>query len=216
LPLQKSAPCGWLHCAWQPPVTCDSQFAYPCDWHWIWQLMFACAWQLPWHAAWQVTGVHCAGCPWQLTLHCAPHVSLHDASHCVWFALLWQLPEQLASQSALHDPSQLKLGAVHPPWQLLSHCVVQLALIDAVHWPLQLASSCAEHCTSTLTGVHCAVHPPDVSTVQVSSPEKSMLPHDAMTVARALPGAKATRAPAMDAATAAKNDERADMEGLLP
>jgi hypothetical protein len=85
--------------------------------------------------------VQLAGCPVQLAWHCAPHVSLQEASHCVWLPLLEQSPEQWASQSPLHDPSQLKLGAVQPPVQLLSHEVWHVASMLAVHPPLQLASS---------------------------------------------------------------------------
>jgi hypothetical protein len=103
---------------------------------------------------------------------------LHEASHCDWLALLEQSLEQCPSQSLLQDPSQLKFPPVQPPLQLLSQVDWQFASMVAVHWPLQLASSCAEHWTSTLIGVQFAVHPPDVSIVHVSFPEKSMSPHD--------------------------------------
>jgi hypothetical protein len=177
--------------------------------------MFAWAWQLPWHAAWHVTGLQLGAVPVQLPWHSAPHVSLHEASHCAELALLEQSPVQWASQLSVQEPSQLKLPLVQPPVQLDSHDAVQLASMFTLHWPLQLASSCAEHCTSTLMGVHCAVHPPDVSSVHVSVPLKSMFPHSEMTVAPAVAGEKTTNAPTMPPATAAKSDERRNMASLL-
>jgi hypothetical protein len=103
---------------------------------------------------------------------------LHEASHWVVSPAVWQWPLQCPSQSPEHVPSQLKLPE-QPPVQLASQVVTShdtLAL--ALQFPLQLASSCAWHWTSTLTGVHWAVQPPEVSIVHVSVPLKSMFPHD--------------------------------------
>jgi hypothetical protein len=61
---------------------------------------------------------------------------------------------------------------MHEPEQLL----VQLASMLPEQPPLQLASSVAEQLTWRFIGVHWAVHPPEVSNVQDSFPERSMLP----------------------------------------
>jgi hypothetical protein len=180
------------------------------------QLKFACAWQLPWHAAWHDTAEHIPGDPVQLAWQFVPHDWLHEAVHSLWFMSDAHCAEQWPWQSVSHEPWQLKLGAVQPPMQLLTQVALQLASMVPWQVPPHEASSDAAQVTSKLTGMQLPVHPPEVSSVQLSLPVRSMLPQADRYVAWAVAGKKATRAPSMKPATAAKNLGRGNMESLLP
>lgn len=105
-------------------------------WHFTLQSRFALAEQLPLQLA-SHFAEHVAdgGVPVHFALQCAPHVALQDAAHWLLFAFeehsAWQLP----SQSASHDPWQLKLPGF----------AMQLASHDALQLPVQLASTVAVH-----------------------------------------------------------------------
>jgi hypothetical protein len=175
--LQKSAPVSAEHCVLQPPVTVVEHIADPISWQLMSQLKFACAWQLPWHESWHWVMHETDGdVPMQPTLQWAPHVCWHDAVHCDWFMSelhwAWQCPLQSASQlpEQLNDPGLPMQLVMHEPSQVL----VQLASMEPMHVPPQLASSCAEQLASTFTGVQLAVQPPDVSNWQLLVPDVSM------------------------------------------
>jgi hypothetical protein len=143
--------------------------------------MFALPSQLPLqlalHFASQVAE---GGVPWHFPLQLPEQVALHDASHSLWFAD----DEHLPLQSAEHVPSQLPWQsnepgfALHDPVQLPVHDVLQSTLADALHCPLHCTSSLPAQAASNVSGVHCAVHPPCVSTLHCASARTSMLPHD--------------------------------------
>jgi hypothetical protein len=105
----------------------------------------------------------------------------------------WQVPEQSAS----HEPWQSKLPglAMQLPMQLPLQVAVQFTSAEAMQLPLQLASSCAAHAAWKLTGVHCAVQPPDVWSWQFAFACTSMLPHDERMSARAVAGVATMNAP---------------------
>jgi hypothetical protein len=98
--------------------------------------------------------------PW----HWAPQLALHEASHCAVLAFDWHDPWHVPEQSASHEPSQSKLPgfALQLAMQVPLQLAVQFTSADAVHCPLQLASSCAAHAAWKLTGMHWAVQPPEV------------------------------------------------------
>jgi hypothetical protein len=98
--------------------------------------------------------------------------------------------------------------------QVLSQVPVQLASIDPLQLPLQLASRSAEHWSWKFGAVHCVLQSADAARLQVVPASRSMPPQSLRTIAWAVRGNKATRAPKVDAATAAKN-LRENMEGLL-
>jgi hypothetical protein len=58
------------------------------------------------------------------------------------------------------------------------HDVLQSTEAEALHDPLQLASSWPAQAASNDTGVHFAVQPPDVSTLHCAEALTLMLPHD--------------------------------------
>jgi hypothetical protein len=162
------------------------------------QLRFACAVQLPlqlamhwaWHDAIGGVPVHCA-------LQCPPQLALQEAAHCAWLELAEQDPLQCPSQSASQDPWQLNMPgfAMQLAMQLPVQLVLQFTSADAVHPPVHDASSCAEHAASKLIGVHWAVQPPEVCSVQEAFACTSMLPHEERRSARALRGVARRRAP---------------------
>jgi len=152
----------------------------------------------------------------QLAWQFVPHDWLHEAVHSLWFMSDAHCAEQWPWQSVSHEPWQLKLGAVQPPMQLLTQVALQLASMVPWQVPPHEASSDAAQVTSKLTGMQLPVHPPEVSSVQLSLPVRSMLPQADRYVAWAVAGKKATRAPSMKPATAAKNLGRGNMESLLP
>jgi hypothetical protein len=173
--------------------------------------------QLPWQLAWHFAShdadggvpVHCAlqRVP-QLALHWAEHWPMQSAMLPLPMHWPVHVPEQLPSQSVSHDPWQLKLPglAEHDPVQLPMQLPVHDADALPVQPPMQLASSCAEHATSKLTGVHCAVHPPFVSTEQLMLPADSTAPpHAERTSALALP---ANKTPTAASAAATSEDQR--------
>jgi hypothetical protein len=91
---------------------------------------------------------------------------------------------QLPLQSVSHDPSQEKLPPVHPPVQLLSHWVMlQLALAEALHIPLQLASRSAEHWSWKFGAVHCVAQSADAARLQVVPASRSMPPQSVRMIA---------------------------------
>jgi hypothetical protein len=61
---------------------------------------------------------------------------------------------------------------LHVPW----HEVVQLASTIAVQPPWHDAYSLPSHAAWTLIGVHCAVQPPEATTLQLAFAETSILP----------------------------------------
>ncbi len=120
--------------------------------------------------------------------------------HSDWLASDWHSAWQLPEQSASQEPSQLKLPglAVQLPLQFAWQFVLHDAVAVAVHPPLHDAWSCAEHEAWKLMGVHCAVHPPEVSSVHCALAWTSMFPHEDRMSARAArgtdPSANAARA----------------------
>jgi hypothetical protein len=121
--------------------------------------------------------------PVQLPSHLLLAVALHDASHWLLLASELHCAVQSASRLASHSPWQLKLGgsALQCAWHVVtSHDAVHVASAVAVHCPLQLTSSFPAQAASIEMGVHMAVQPPDVSTVQVSSARTSIFPHAPM------------------------------------
>src|SRR5579863_8165695 len=103
--------------------------------------------------------MHCA-------LHRVPQLALHEAWHWPMQSPMFPLeehcpmhvPEQFPSQLVSQEPVQEKLPwlAMHCPMQLPWQLPMHDACTLPVHFPMQLVSSCAEHATSKLTGVHCA------------------------------------------------------------
>jgi hypothetical protein len=190
------------------------QLASALDWQLMSQLKFACAVQLPWHSAWHcVSHVADGGVPSQLPWQRALHEAWHSDEQFSSEESDEHWLEHWPLQSESHEPWQLNDPgfAVHCVLQFPSHVVVQSAVTLPVHWPEQLASTES----SQLTGVHWAVQPPEVSNVHDSLPEKSMLPHEAIGFAFAVPGVKSARAPSDDAAIKAKSEVRVAMEECL-
>jgi hypothetical protein len=163
-----------MHPPVQPAVADDSH------------MKFACTLQLPlqlaWHSAMQFGGV-----PLQLMLHSLEQLALHWPMQVVMSPLELHCPLHEASHLAEQSPEQLKLPGEQPPMHLPVQSAVQLPLTDPEHIAVTLAVQ--------FTGVQSAMHPADVSNVQVRpvAPAKSIPPHAAMGAAWAVFGLKATR-----------------------
>jgi hypothetical protein len=152
----------------------------PIAWHMIWHcaLIFAVqdpvqhAWHFAMHVALGGATLHCA-------LQFAEQLALHEPLHCETFPLDEHCPSQSALHCALHCALQSNMPgfALHEPVHVPEQFVVHDTSAETLQLPLQPTSSFASHAMSTLIGVHCAVHPPDVSTLQFAFAEMSMLPH---------------------------------------
>jgi hypothetical protein len=140
-------------------------------------------WQLPVHWASQLAD---GGVALQVTSHWLVQLALHWPMQSVVPLIEEHIPLHDASQLALQLPEQLTIPglAVHSPMHIVSQLPVQVALAEPEHIAVTLAVQ--------LTGVHCAVHPPDVSNVQdrLVAPAKSIPPHAAMGAAWAVFGVK--------------------------
>jgi hypothetical protein len=145
---------------------------------------------------------------WMLQL--LEQLAWQEAVHSSVFALDEQLPLHDASQSVSHEPWQSKLPGLpeHIPEQLASQPPVQFTSAIAVQPPLHITSSCAAHDAWTVTGVHCAVQPPEVSTTQVSLAVTSRLSQALSTSARAVEAAKSVTAEKAAARAVAKTEVR--------
>ncbi len=190
-PSQKRAPLGSEQWPLQPPSSWASQLASPRAWHAMLQVALALAVHEPLHEAWHFASHVAEG---GVPSHFALHEPLQLAWHCVVQSALFADEEHWLVHDASHDVRQLALQSklpgleLHEPVQSPVHEPVQLTSGFTVHWPVHVACSFAEHAALKCTGVHWAVQPPDVTSVQLALAFTSMSPQGERSAASAREG----------------------------